>query len=488
MKNRAVIYARISREDSEKNNSSENGKSIENQIKILTNYANENALKISKKYVDVGYSGGTFNRPFFNEMIKDLKKKKFDVILIKDFSRLGRVMHKVGYLVENLFPSSGIRLISVNDNFDSLHSKNDDLIVLKYFFNDYYLKEFKTKQKKLRDFYAKTKHLNYYPKYGYNFDENKKEIIDGYSSNVVKMIFNCIAFKNFSLNKVAQILNENGVLTRSNYATKILNLKPLNKVSANKWNAQKVWEIATDYEYCGHSLNLIKNKENKILIKNTHLKIIDEKLFYLARKNLQKRSKISNKLEHLGKIIIDRKSGKNLYFSCNYKNKSNYYFKREKGLLVYKIDSNLIKEILIKDVINLVISLDFQNEFLYDFYKINFFNNEDFSKTILQDKLDLLNQDYEKILKSRFLNKIDENTFLKEGNYYCNEINKTELLLEKTYKRQLQIKEFEYKFKKYISNLNAKIFNDKLIKSLIEKIYVEKRTNNNEVELTIVYE
>ena len=87
--------------------------------------------------------GGTFDRPAFNEMIKDMKRKKFDIILIKDFSRLGRVMHKVGDFVENIFPSYNIRLISVSDNYDSLTSVDDDSVVLRYFINEFYLKDFK---------------------------------------------------------------------------------------------------------------------------------------------------------------------------------------------------------------------------------------------------------------------------------------------------------------------------------------------------------
>ena len=118
MMNKAVVYARLSREDEDKlDGNKKESRSIENQIKFLTSYAEKNSLTITNVYYDDGVSGGTFDRPAFNEMIKDMKRKKFNIILIKDFSRLGRVMHKVGDYVENIFPSYNVRLISVSDNY-----------------------------------------------------------------------------------------------------------------------------------------------------------------------------------------------------------------------------------------------------------------------------------------------------------------------------------------------------------------------------------
>ena len=175
MMNKAVIYVRLSREDEDKiDGNKKESRSIENQIEFLSNYAKKNGHTVIKIYCDDGVSGGTFDRPAFNEMLKDMKRKRFNIILIKDFSRLGRVMHKVGDYVENIFPSYNIRLISVSDNYDSLTSSEDDSVVLRYFINEFYLKDFKKKCRNARRHYAMTKHLNYYPKYGYNYDEDKK--------------------------------------------------------------------------------------------------------------------------------------------------------------------------------------------------------------------------------------------------------------------------------------------------------------------------
>ena len=81
MINKAVIYARLSREDEDKiDGNKKESRSIENQIKFLTSYAEKNGLTVTKIYYDDGVSGGTFDRPAFNEMIKDMKRKKFNII------------------------------------------------------------------------------------------------------------------------------------------------------------------------------------------------------------------------------------------------------------------------------------------------------------------------------------------------------------------------------------------------------------------------
>ena len=112
-----------------------------NQMIGINEYAKGNNIIVYKVYSDDGYSGGNFERPAFKEMMQDLSLGKINTILIKDLSRLGREYIGVGNLVENVFPQNKIRLISINDNYDSLTYEDDYSIVLRSLFNDYYLKE-----------------------------------------------------------------------------------------------------------------------------------------------------------------------------------------------------------------------------------------------------------------------------------------------------------------------------------------------------------
>lgn len=490
MNNRAVIYARLSREDEDKiDGAKKESRSIENQIKLLTDFAEENSFVLKKVYYDDGESGGTFDRPSFNEMIKDMKRKKFDIILIKDFSRLGRVMHKVGDYVENIFPSYNIRLISVSDKYDSLTSINDDSVVLRYFINEFYLKDFKKKCRKARKHYALTKHLNYYPKYGYNFDEDKNEIIDEASANIVRMLFDLVGNKGLTLQKVADILNERNIPTRSYYATEILGLKPLNKSPAKEWNAEKVWEIVTDYEYCGHSLNWTRHKaEERILLKNTHLALIDEELFARTQEKIKKRSRIGVKLNHIGRMLIDKETNQHLYFSRNKDAKLSSYFKRINGLQQYRIQAQAIEHALYLDAIDMVQNCRHNTDRLYEFYKKRIFNNEEFNKEKLKAQLKELNGLYEKLLEVYFAGEMPQEEFEAQAKKYCSKITRVETLIEKTEEQNAKIDVFNLKFKKFLNKLKEVPMDKyKLIQMVISKVYINSPPVDNEFDITIVY-
>ena len=59
-------------------------------------------------------------------MIDDLNKGKFNIIIVKDLSRFGRDYIESGKYLQKIFPEKGVRLISVNDNYDSENADIDD--------------------------------------------------------------------------------------------------------------------------------------------------------------------------------------------------------------------------------------------------------------------------------------------------------------------------------------------------------------------------
>lgn len=72
------------------------------------------------KYFDDGVSGSIFEgRGAFQRMLKDARDGKFQCLIVKDFSRLGRDYIEVGNFMEYVFPAMGLRFISVNDHYDS---------------------------------------------------------------------------------------------------------------------------------------------------------------------------------------------------------------------------------------------------------------------------------------------------------------------------------------------------------------------------------
>jgi len=56
---------------------------------------NETDLILYDEYVDDGYSGTTFDRPGFQRLLNDIKDRKINCVIVKDLSRLGRIILKL---------------------------------------------------------------------------------------------------------------------------------------------------------------------------------------------------------------------------------------------------------------------------------------------------------------------------------------------------------------------------------------------------------
>ena len=141
---RTALYLRLSREDGDKTESD----SIANQRTLLEAYtADHPELCIVDEFVDDGYSGSNFDRPEFERLLKALQERKVNCIVVKDFSRLGRNFVETGQYLEQVFPLFGVRVIAINDNYDSLNSQSRDgmLVPIKSMINEMYSKDLSKK-------------------------------------------------------------------------------------------------------------------------------------------------------------------------------------------------------------------------------------------------------------------------------------------------------------------------------------------------------
>lgn len=94
MKKILIIYLRLSKED--KRNFDESN-SISNQRQLIWKYIKEHQIDREltvKEYVDDGYSGKNMNRPGIQEVLSAVRERKVAIIIVKDFSRMGRVFWK----------------------------------------------------------------------------------------------------------------------------------------------------------------------------------------------------------------------------------------------------------------------------------------------------------------------------------------------------------------------------------------------------------
>ena len=78
---KAADYARISREDGDK----EESDSIGTQFDIIDDYiAHNDDITFIDRYSDDGWSGTNFDRPDFMRLMEDIKKGKINCVIVKD--------------------------------------------------------------------------------------------------------------------------------------------------------------------------------------------------------------------------------------------------------------------------------------------------------------------------------------------------------------------------------------------------------------------
>lgn len=84
---------------------SNNESNLDSQYKECENYAKDHGWEIAGSSKDVG-SGLNLDRAGGNEILKAAKQNKFDILLMKDVSRIGRDLNQLLEYMDKLKPYS----------------------------------------------------------------------------------------------------------------------------------------------------------------------------------------------------------------------------------------------------------------------------------------------------------------------------------------------------------------------------------------------
>ena len=180
-----ALYERLSRDDDLNGESN----SITNQKKYLEDYARRNGFTNIRHFTDDGFSGVNFNRPSFQELIKEVEAGNVATIIVKDMSRLGRNYLQVGFYTEVLFPQKDVRFLAINNSIDSNNASDNDFAPFLNIMNEWYAKDTSNKIKAVFDARMKDgKRCSGSIPYGYNRLATDKQtlVVDPVASEVVK--------------------------------------------------------------------------------------------------------------------------------------------------------------------------------------------------------------------------------------------------------------------------------------------------------------
>lgn len=108
---KAAIYSRKSKFTGK-------GESIENQVQLCREYCVKHGIEIFDVYEDEGFTGANINRPEYQRMLKDAKKKRFDMLICYRLDRISRNIVDFSTLVTDL-QEHDISFISIREQFDT---------------------------------------------------------------------------------------------------------------------------------------------------------------------------------------------------------------------------------------------------------------------------------------------------------------------------------------------------------------------------------
>ena len=194
----AAIYLRLSQEDGDISVSDKNeSNSISTQRDLIHAYLQKQAdILYETEFCDDGYTGTNFDRPGFNDMMKAVREKRVDCIVVKDLSRFGRDYIESGKYIQKIFPMLGIRFIAINDGYDSADTENqsnDFVLPFKNLINDSYCRDISIKSRSNLEVKRRNgEFVNNFAVFGYmrSPDDKHKLIIDEEAAVIVRNIFN----------------------------------------------------------------------------------------------------------------------------------------------------------------------------------------------------------------------------------------------------------------------------------------------------------
>ena len=253
------LYYRLSRDEDEELNS------LNNQRKIIYNFAVSNGHEVVGESFDDNVSGMHFNREGIDKIYEVVEAGKIEAIIVKDLSRLGRHRTQTALFIDYL-REHDVRVLSATENIDTFN-ENDDLIIgFKGLVNDFYARD---GSRRVRTGYRQKQKegIVTIPPFGYIKDKNtKKVVVVEEAAETVRLIFSAYVGGS-GMKAIARTLNEQRRKTPALMQMELLNKRLPNTqdgiLKKYLWDATMVARILRDESYIG-TLICHKSERNKI--------------------------------------------------------------------------------------------------------------------------------------------------------------------------------------------------------------------------------
>lgn len=515
-----ALYCRLSVDD-ELNGESN---SITHQKEMLEEYAQKNNFYNIKFYVDDGYSGTSFNRPAFKELIKNFDSGIVGTVIVKDMSRLGRDYLKVGYYSEVYFGEAGVHFIAVNDNVDNTIENDSDFTPFRNIMNEWYAKDTSKKVRAvIRAKGMSGKSTCNCPPYGYIKDENGNWLVEKEAAEIVKKIYR-LCIEGYGPMQISKKLNAQKAISPVVWKNKVGWKYKLEKVDHPElWTVSAIRRILSNPIYLGNTVNFrTKKKSYKshsvvylpkdewVIFEDTHEAIIDRDTFDTVQKlreGVRRRVSIDGEMSIFSGLLYCADCGAKMYlnrhrgsekdaFNC-----ASYRKEKERTCTSHYITLHAIEDIVLYDLQRVLgMAKGQETEFVSMLQE----KNKKMTKSDLSEKakecdeaekrIAVLDRIIQNLYEDKVSGTLSEERFIKLSKNYESEqaelTDKVKFLKEElmaVQKETADINKFMRLIKRYteITELNAEI-----VRTFIDKIYVhkgEKAQGGHRQTIEIIY-
>ena len=515
-----ALYCRLSVDD-ELNGESN---SITHQKEMLEEYAQKNNFYNIKFYVDDGYSGTSFNRPAFKELIKNIDSGIVGTVIVKDMSRLGRDYLKVGYYSEVYFGEAGVHFIAVNDNVDNTIENDSDFTQFRNIMNEWYAKDTSKKVRAvIRAKGMSGKSTCNCPPYGYIKDENGNWLVEKEAAEIVKKIYR-LCIEGYGPMQISKKLNAQKAISPVVWKNKVGWKYKLEKVDHPElWTVSAIRRILSNPIYLGNTVNFrTKKKSYKshsvvylpkdewVIFEDTHEAIIDRDTFDTVQKlreGVRRRVSIDGEMSIFSGLLYCADCGAKMYlnrhrgsekdaFNC-----ASYRKEKERTCTSHYITLHAIEDIVLYDLQRVLgMAKGQETEFVSMLQE----KNKKMTKSDLSEKakecdeaekrIAVLDRIIQNLYEDKVSGTLSEERFIKLSKNYESEqaelTDKVKFLKEElmaVQKETADINKFMRLIKRYteITELNAEI-----VRTFIDKIYVhkgEKAQGGHRQTIEIIY-
>lgn len=273
---RCVTYRRVSTD-----RQSEEGFSLAAQETRLTAFIESQGWKHADDYLDDGFSAKNIERPAMQRLLEDIKKDKFDIVLVYRLDRLVRSVVDLHNLLK-IFEDHRVNFRSATESFDTTTASGRMFITFIAT-----LAEWERNNLAERVRFGSSKKAEsgqrVTPMRVFGYDLVDKElVINPKEAKWVRYAFE--NYKTVGYHTIAKKMNAAGMTT----------------TKGNPWRAEKISYMLENIVYCGYNRYNYRDASgkrtyNEIVSEGTHEPIIDKSLFDEVQLVRDRRSQIQTR-------------------------------------------------------------------------------------------------------------------------------------------------------------------------------------------------